>query len=164
VTAITEMGESAYSNEISVSPSSVPDAPINLHVEETNSVIISWEAGFDGGLPIIEYNIYRKSTQNSTLGLISTTSELSFTDANLIEGVTYEYYVCAVNLNGESPLSNKVSFTIQMETSVEVSSSSTTSNNSGAGVNNNEPNAIFIVVAGLTVTFGLGTLYARRRR
>ncbi|MHA2098166.1 MAG: fibronectin type III domain-containing protein [Candidatus Kariarchaeaceae archaeon] len=164
ITASNEVGESASSNEISAAPSSVPDAPINLvGVEDLNSVTLTWEAGFDGGLPITEYNVYRNSTENATLTLISTTNDLTETNTGLVKGITYEYIVCAVNVNGESLASNKISITIPLDSTSETSitSSSTTSGSDGGSDQDNT--TIIIAIAGLVATLGLGTILIRRR-
>ncbi|MCE7735752.1 MAG: hypothetical protein GPJ54_12790 [Candidatus Heimdallarchaeota archaeon] len=163
VTGTNEIGESDFSNEVSATPTSVPDAPINLvGTEESETAILSWEAGFDGGSPIIEYHVYRNSTNNETLSLISTTSEFTETDSDLVKGTTYEYIVCALNINGESLGSNKVSITIPPDTSSTTSTSSTSSED-GTGSNNGIQN-IAIAMIGMIAIFGLGTLYAKRRR
>lgn len=163
VSAVNEIGESPISNEISATPSAIPDAPINLLcVEESNNALLSWEAGFDGGLPISSYNVYKKSSLNDSLTLISNTTELTLTDSDVIPGATYEYLVTAVNLNGESIYSNSASFTIPLETSSETSSSDNSEQSGGDNTGNNLP-TIILAVSGLLVTFSLGAIYARRR-
>ncbi len=161
ITATNEVGESEFSPEVSATPSSVPDAPVNLvGIEELETAVLTWDAGFDGGSPIIEYNVYRNSTNDKTLSLISTTSELTETDTDLEKGITYEYVVTAVNINGESQFSNKISILIPLDTTSETSTSSSDSD-IGSDIN---ITTITVVIAGLLAAFGLGAIFIRRRR
>ena len=111
VTAVNAVGESAKSNEASVTPSATggaPAAPTGLTATPSSGqVALSWNpvAG------ATSYNVYRgTSSGTETLfesGIISTTN----TDATVTNGTTYYYEVTAVNANGESAKSNEVSAT-----------------------------------------------------
>jgi titin len=104
------MGEGANSTT-PATPMTIPTAP---RFPETNvgngSVNLSWTApSFDGGSALIKYNIYR----NDTMGIYANISagQLWFNDTGVSNGVSYTYKVSAVNIMGESPLSEEVNAT-----------------------------------------------------
>jgi len=87
----------------------VPGPPQEL-VALTGSgfVNLSWKVPIgDGGKQITSYNIYRNGT------LIATVSgtQLYYNDTNVLGDVTYQYYVVAVNEEGEGLHSNYVQAT-----------------------------------------------------
>ncbi len=106
VTAVNSVGESERSNEVNATPMSVPDAPSNLRAEAGNGyVYLTWDAPSNGGSAIVHYSIYR----NGTLYTNVSASQLWYNDTSVINGVTYSYYVVAVNSEGVSNRSNEVS-------------------------------------------------------
>jgi subtilase family serine protease len=115
VTAVNAGGESASSNQISVSqPASTPSAPQNLTSTATsNQVLLRWQQPASiGGDQIIKYNIYESITPGNESFLTSVPPNvLHYTNAFLVNGETYYYYVTAVNAMGESASSNQVSGT-----------------------------------------------------
>ncbi|MCE7735274.1 MAG: hypothetical protein GPJ54_10380 [Candidatus Heimdallarchaeota archaeon] len=92
---------------------SVSSQPLALEVTvitgETNLI---WNPPVtDGGSDIVEYRIYRIAV-GSNPELLSSTNQLYFTDTTVQAGMTYYYYVTAVNSVGESASSNIYSVTL----------------------------------------------------
>ncbi|RLF70356.1 MAG: hypothetical protein DRN40_04780, partial [Thermoplasmata archaeon] len=112
VTAINRIGESPPSVKLTTSPFRYPDPPSNLTATPGNSfIILSWKPPpFNGGRPIISYNIYR-GTSPGELSLLRPLphSHLSYNDTQVKNGISYFYYITAVNMGGESPPSPIVS-------------------------------------------------------
>jgi titin len=113
VSAVTAEGEGASSNQISVTPATVPTAPQNLQASAGDwQVSLTWTApANDGGYAISEYMIYRATSAGGPYTNIANTTGLGYTDTGVTNGVTYYYNVSAVNAEGEGPSSNQVSAT-----------------------------------------------------
>ncbi len=90
-----------------------PSAPINLIPTTGDSYVnITWDApASDGGLPIINYTIYRNETPGGETFLIEIGNFTHYNDTSVTNGVTYYYQVSAVNIIGEGPFSNEVNAT-----------------------------------------------------
>jgi hypothetical protein len=94
----------------------VPLAPTGLALTKPNrtTVALTWNAstGATG------YNIYRSSSKMSTRIKLNATpvTTRSYTNTGLVGGVTYYFDVTAVNADGQSPPSTKVSTTIATTT------------------------------------------------
>jgi hypothetical protein len=110
VLAINKVGTSGYSPESAkVIPSSKPGkAKPPKYIDSTSTTIsVSFEAIDDnGGLPIINYLIYRDDGLLNFAGTSYSTSILTFTinkanDTALVTGTIYSFYVVAVNSLGE---------------------------------------------------------------
>jgi hypothetical protein len=140
VTAMNIVGESIFSNEISVmlpvSILTVPDAPSN-HPATANGlfVYLNWsKPNNDGGSPITGYHVYR-GTSSGEYALIYLTSNTYYNDTLVESGVKYYYVVTAVNSIGESAFSNEINATpiipgtstIPTRTSTETSTPTPTS-------------------------------------
>ncbi len=103
VSAINAIGEGLNSTTSATptTPSTVPSIPQNLQANAGNGYVnLTWNApSSDGGSAITGYNIYR----NGTIGIYNSTpaGQLWFNDTNVINGVTYTYYVSAINGIGE---------------------------------------------------------------
>jgi fibronectin type 3 domain-containing protein len=117
VTAVNSAGEGPPSNEVSATPmptATAPDPPANLvAIVGDARVSLSWQLpGSDGGSPITNYKIYRGTSPNGESWLATVGADVfSYTDTPVTNGVTYYYYVTAVNVIGESGRSNEVSAT-----------------------------------------------------
>ncbi len=112
VTAMNSVGESDKSNEITATPKlkiRVPLPPQNLSSYSGNKYVnLTWKKpADDGGSSIIEYRVYRNGSLISTVPH----GQLYYNDSNVKNGITYSYYVTAVNSAGESDKSNVVSAT-----------------------------------------------------
>jgi surface protein len=104
-------------NDQGLSEISPPTPPLNISVIiEDHKIEIIWsEPQQDGGLPIIEYRLYRSVTSNTDFSFLGGTnsSTLIFIDDTIEHGVKYYYVVTAVNTAGESQYSNEVSAQIE---------------------------------------------------
>ena len=88
----------------SIGPVVVPGIP-SLTADPGNvKVILNWTGpAIDGGSPITSYKLYRSTTLLGTYTLISSFSggDTTFTDSDVVNGVTYWYKMSAVNAMGE---------------------------------------------------------------
>ncbi|MFQ5980804.1 MAG: SBBP repeat-containing protein [Candidatus Heimdallarchaeota archaeon] len=114
VTAINNIGESLFSNEVTVtvtSPITQPDSPQNLTISPgDNFAELTWAPpSTDGGSPITSYRVYRGTSSGfyTLIGVVTASS--NFNDTTVVGGTTYYYVVTAVNVIGESTFSNEVS-------------------------------------------------------
>jgi fibronectin type 3 domain-containing protein len=101
--AINLIGEGPLSNEDNGTPISAPDTPTNITALSGDTYVnFTWESpSNDGGSQISGYNIYR----NGIPGIYAYVSanQLWYNDTNVINGITYPYYVSAINIVGEGP-------------------------------------------------------------
>ena len=116
VSAVNAVGEGPRSNEASATPTptqTVPSPPRELAAVPGDArIALSWLApSSDGGSPITGYRIYRGATFGGESLLTTTGVVTSFSDATVTNGVTYYYFVRALNGVGESASSNEVSAT-----------------------------------------------------
>ncbi|MBI3043896.1 MAG: hypothetical protein HYY78_13845 [Betaproteobacteria bacterium] len=102
-----------YNFDITVS-GSVPPAPVlsTPGLGAQSQVGLAWNA-VSGAT---SYNVYRRLTPSGTYaaivtGYTGTDSYFYFVDTTLVGGTAYEYYITAVNDNGESGQSNVVAVT-----------------------------------------------------
>jgi len=89
-----------------------PSAPTNLTIDvESNKLTLNWAAPkVDGGSSIIEYRIFRSVAGGEYLFLDAVLAPgLAYIDDGLEDGVTYSYYIRAVNAEGTGELSEFVS-------------------------------------------------------
>ena len=115
VSAVNAVGTGVLSNERSATPSAgvtVPGAPsLNSATAGNNSVSLGWSAGANGGSAITAYRVYRGTSSGGETLLTTVGVVTSYTDATVVNGVTYFYKVSAVNAVGEGVLSNERSAT-----------------------------------------------------
>ncbi|MGA1848326.1 MAG: hypothetical protein ACMUHB_03205, partial [Thermoplasmatota archaeon] len=105
VTAVNCLGESKLSPVYSGSPSWIPTAPLLSLAVGDRFVHLSWEPPEnDGGLKILDYNVYRGFSIES-LSLFDNLEDLELNDSSVLNGERLFYAVSAVNGNGEGPLS-----------------------------------------------------------
>ena len=119
ITANNSAGESNKSNEISVTPAGVPSAPRNLRaIVENGYVELTWQPPRDdGGADIIYYRIYRGNSSGCETFLAEVDANtLNYTDKSVERGVTYYYYITAVNPAREGNMSNEVNVSVPLET------------------------------------------------
>ncbi len=115
VSAVNWVGEGDKSQSVSVTPIDVPWAPYFDEEPETGDgyVKITWvDSEIDGGSAVTEYRIYRgmSSGHETLLGSVPA-STTTYRDDSVKNGVTYYYYVTAVNEAGESEAGEEVSAT-----------------------------------------------------
>ncbi|MBN1390586.1 MAG: fibronectin type III domain-containing protein [Candidatus Thermoplasmatota archaeon] len=100
------LGESAFTETLNALPFGLPSALRDMKIEEMDgTVLITWELPEDdGGSPLTAIKVYRSregGVQQKIASLDGTVT--SYTDRNVIVGVTYSYVVKAENKAGESP-------------------------------------------------------------
>ncbi|MCK5560965.1 MAG: fibronectin type III domain-containing protein, partial [Thermoplasmata archaeon] len=117
IIAVNELGESETSSTVSGMPwakVSASTPPLDLQASAGNGYVnLSWSLpSDDGGAAITGYNIYRGTSPGNEvrLGFVSLHYN-KFRDRNVINGLTYYYYIKAVNQIGESEPSDRVSVT-----------------------------------------------------
>jgi fibronectin type 3 domain-containing protein len=111
VTAVSNVGESDPTEEISALPLSIPGRPTDLSLRSGYRFVkLSWELpNDDGGAQITMLRIYRRPSSD----IYQMIKEVSFpastyNDTSVVNGREYQYYVTALNLVGESIASNVV--------------------------------------------------------
>jgi len=106
ISAVNAQGEGPRSEAVSVQMGVVPSAPRNLTAMAGNATIsLTWLAPGSPGLTITSYRVYRGTTTDD-LAVIATLGDvLTYTDNDVVNGITYHYKVSAVNTVGEGYLS-----------------------------------------------------------
>ena len=111
VRVVNPAGEGLPSDQKNFTASVPPDAPVLLPLTlySNGSINITWENPYNGGVPILGYNIYR-STINGSLGslYISVSPVTSFIDTNVTLGVVYYYRIQAYNERGNGGYSEQL--------------------------------------------------------
>ena len=105
--AVTQSGDGTSSSNVSVTPSTVPNAPTNVQGTHGNTqVSLTWSAPADNGGATITYYTANYSTDGTNYTPFGTTfSGTSGTVTGLTNGTAYTFKVSAHNLNGDSALS-----------------------------------------------------------
>ncbi|MHA1978507.1 MAG: fibronectin type III domain-containing protein [Candidatus Hodarchaeales archaeon] len=113
ITAVNNEGESAYPTEVSATPATIPNVPENLlPISGDAQVSLSWTVpSNDGGSAITHYRVYRAITSGGPYTNIANTTELSYIDNAVTNGIEYYYVLTAVNTKGESGNSTEESAT-----------------------------------------------------
>ncbi len=113
ITAVNSVNESLASNEVSVTPKTVPTSPLALNtIAGDSQIALNWDAPEDdGGSTLLSYMIYRGTVSGAEVPLITVYGSTSFLDAEVTNGVTYWYFVTAFNEVGEGPNSDRSSAT-----------------------------------------------------
>ena len=117
VAAVNGAGIGAFSNAVTVTPTSeatAPDEPVDLTATKVrgsaNAIDLAWSAPVnDGGSPIASYFVYRRGPTETSFTLIGNPdgTTTTFRDTTVARRTTYTYYVTAWNAYGESPPSNE---------------------------------------------------------
>ena len=96
VAAVNAGGTGAKSNEVKAAPNTTPAAPAGLTATAGNTIVnLSWTAS----LLATSYNIYRGVASGQETPFASDVTASPYIDTTLQTGVTYYYYVTAVNAN-----------------------------------------------------------------
>ena len=111
VVASNAVGSSAPSNEVSLTPSTVPAAPTLVATAGKSQVSLSWTKPADGGAAITGWGIYRANASGAETLLQTISSGTSYVDNTTTAKTTYFYEVAAINRNGTGALSGEVSAT-----------------------------------------------------
>jgi fibronectin type 3 domain-containing protein len=113
VSAVNSIGEGSQSNEVPVTPATVPVSPFLTSVTPGDALaMLLWESPpSDGGSAVTAYKVYRGTTPGGETLLITLGNVLTYTDTGLTNGQTYYYKVSAVNSHGESVLTDELSAT-----------------------------------------------------
>jgi parallel beta-helix repeat protein len=111
IRAINDLGEGSPSSTEEAVPKGVPDSPTTLIATAGDEVVhLSWGAPLnEGGSPIVHYRVYRGESSGGEVLLIEVGIVTSYTDNDVVNNVTYFYWVSAVNDGvGEGAHSNEV--------------------------------------------------------
>ncbi len=113
VSAVTSEGTGLNAGPISVTPATLPGAPVSVQAKGVNTAVeLSWTAPSNGGSDIVQYRILRGTdAANLTFIANASGSATSYRDTGLENGKTYFYAVSAVNDVGEGALASTVSAT-----------------------------------------------------
>jgi len=103
VSAINILGEGILSPTIEVRPGIAPDVIEASVVVGDSFVELAWEEPANGGFDIELYNIYKGESEEAMEMFVNTT-EITFYDSAVVNGVTYFYAVTGVNLKGEGDI------------------------------------------------------------
>jgi len=115
VSATNGVGTSDKSAEASTTLPDVPSAPSITTVTASNlKVDLTWGVPESHGSAITGYKVYRATAPNEQVTMpTATPASASYSDANVVNGVTYYYKVSAMNGVGESEKSSESSATPQ---------------------------------------------------
>ncbi|MGA1848086.1 MAG: fibronectin type III domain-containing protein [Thermoplasmatota archaeon] len=104
VTAVNELGESAHSNSFTAVSRRSPDPITNLTATPGDGHIdLAWDPPlFDGGGEIIEFRIKRRSGGDTFDDFTVPGNTIFYRDGLVQNGYTYQYWVTAVNIEGDS--------------------------------------------------------------
>lgn len=111
--AENSVGTGAWSDPISATPRTVPDAPeITAAAPSSKTVGVAWSTPADGGAPIEGYLLQLRAAGGPWQDVVTT--EAGTTQATvdgLTEGVAYEFRVRASNAAGDGPFGEAVGAT-----------------------------------------------------
>ena len=114
VSAVNSAGEGLRSAEQSVTPPTVPAAPVLTATAGSGSVHLSWSVPANGGSAITGYRVYRSTSSGTESFLVAPVGTgTTFDDNTVVNGTTYWYQVSAVNSAGEGLRSAEKSATPQ---------------------------------------------------
>jgi fibronectin type 3 domain-containing protein len=121
ITTVNGIGESAFSEAVSVRTLEPPPAPQNASAlaDSMSSITITWEAVDE----VESYKVYRADTEDGSYTLVGTTESVSYTDTALAADTAYFYKITTVNGIGESAFSEAVSARTLLPVSYTVSTS-----------------------------------------
>ncbi len=94
---------------IQTAASTTPAAPSQLTgTASTGQIALSWSASTTSG---VTYSVYRGTSGAAATAIKTGLTTTSYTDTTVVAGITYTYYVVAVNSGGTSPQSNQLTIT-----------------------------------------------------
>jgi len=101
----------------------IPPAPTGVSALATSSssITVTWDEVHD----VVEYYIYRSSSESGTYTLVSTQKTNSYTNNGLSEGTTYYYKISSSNRSGESNISLYASATTHPKTPTGIQATAT---------------------------------------
>ncbi|MDG6224149.1 MAG: fibronectin type III domain-containing protein [Candidatus Thermoplasmatota archaeon] len=108
--ALNEIGASPPSSPISGVPRTLPNAPIWVNITAgPGSILLEWvPPQDDGGAEVINYHVHRgRVGEMLELHANLSSSETSYNDTDVQNGITYRYRLSALNSEGESSLSEE---------------------------------------------------------
>jgi hypothetical protein len=79
-----------------------------LDASRPKQLTLTWTAPANGGSPITSYVVYRSTTGSPIVLTNVAGALLSYLDAGVVRGVSYDYWVAACNAIGCGPLSMPV--------------------------------------------------------
>jgi hypothetical protein len=113
VTATNSAGTSPGSAEVTLTPTTVPGAPLLSATPGRGVVSLSWVAPSSGGTPITGYTILRGPSAGQEVPIQTITQGTSYVDGTVTKGASYSYVVRATNARGTGAPSNAVAVTVK---------------------------------------------------
>lgn len=104
ICAVNIAGNGEFSDVVSATPFTIPEAPVARVVEEISETLLIWDVPNNMGSEITGYNVYRDD--ELIVSKDSMNHEYSIEDP--VPGIKYIFQVSARNNAGESPKSNAV--------------------------------------------------------
>ncbi len=113
VNAVNSIGNGPNSTEANATPATLPTAIHNLQTSLGDAYVnLTWLPPVEnGGSAVTNYEVWRGTTSGAEKLLANASSVLWYNDTGLTNGVTYYYFVRAVNAQGPSPSSGEVNAT-----------------------------------------------------
>lgn len=114
--AVNALGNSAWSNTVTVTPTAnpgPPEAPVVTALTSNQRVRFFFSEPLSNGYDITDYKLYRRPTGSGSYSEVSTpvSSSVNIEITGVTNGTAYEYYVTAINSQGESDPSNILDLT-----------------------------------------------------
>ncbi|MDD1755403.1 MAG: fibronectin type III domain-containing protein, partial [Methanomassiliicoccales archaeon] len=111
ISALNSAGEGMLSTYVSAHTLGLPGSPRSLSATSSmGTVKLAWSAPLsDGGSSITSYRIYRGMASGQETFLAAVSNQFTYSDGSVNNGLTYYYYVAAVNSVGIGSNSNEVS-------------------------------------------------------
>ncbi|UCH89273.1 MAG: right-handed parallel beta-helix repeat-containing protein [Thermoplasmata archaeon] len=103
-------GEGLLTDIITATPGTVPSPPANVStISGKKHINLSWsEPENDGGMPVLNYTIYKRSATNEMISTVKIGNLLFYNDTDALKGETYFYKITALNKFGEGAFSTEV--------------------------------------------------------
>lgn len=102
ISAVSNIGESPKSNEVSVFVCNLPSAPQFSIIQNGSGIVLNWLAPNNGGSAIKEFRIYRAINGSNFVLKTSLNPVLNYTDTDILPSSNYSYRITAINDRGES--------------------------------------------------------------
>lgn len=126
ITALSNLGESGISTEVSVIVPADPVTPTEFNaIGGENKISLSWTDTIIGA-ELIHYRLFRSSTSGGEFVNFVNSTGTSYIDTDVQAGETWHYKISSVNVLGESELSNSIDATVNEDPTTTPTTNQTT--------------------------------------